>query len=446
MIFKLCLRFAVFFASVYFGALTLAAEADYDTLIQQSLQARNQGDFALAEERLMQARPLARDTNEVSYLLGMVLAFQERFIEAMSVIDEGLERYPDDIQLTLAKARVLTYQGIFSEATDIAQRVVELDSSNLEARNLLARTYVYQRRYSDAREAYATVLAVDPANLEALIGLFDTGIATGDQEAAQGWLEQAAVVAPAHIDVLARQQNLAPPIARPHLFSAGFSESTLDLPGLPDWYDRFAEYRYLFDSGSQAFIRSEHSHRFGDHNSLTEIGALIENHNFIPVEIAIAYTDDASFFPESRISLGTVFGLNSAADNFGATTMGVNVAQSKYVTGNVTNIGLDFTHYLLNANAWLTPSMRWLEDEDGDQDIGWSLGSHWQTTARLRIGYTYFNAPDTENGVTVQTSAHHVYFNYQINDSVGLRMDASSNDRENAYTRDTIGLSLQLRY
>ena len=64
---------------------TAHGQASYDQLIQQALQARNAGNFVTAESTLRQARSLAAESNEVDLLLGMTLAFQERYIEALEI-------------------------------------------------------------------------------------------------------------------------------------------------------------------------------------------------------------------------------------------------------------------------------------------------------------------------------------------------------------------------
>ncbi len=423
-----------------------AAEEDYDTLIQQSLQQRNSGDFETAEATLRQAYPLARETNEVAYLLGLVLAFQERFIDSMAVIDEGLERYPDDVQLTLAKARVLTYQGQYAEATEYAEQVTAMQPDNLEAGNLLARIYVYQRRYGNAREAYEDVLAVDAENLEAQIGLYDTEIAAGNDEEADAWLARAAANYPDHIDVLTRQERNLPPVTRPHLLVAGVGSSDFDLAGVQQWYDRFAEYRYTNDQGSQYYLRAEHAHRFGAHDTLNEVGALFLRRNGLPIQIAYGWTADNDFMPEQRLRASIGFDLLSSSENFGATTLDIGAQYASYGTGDVTGFSLGFTHYLLFANAWLTPGLGWIEDEDGDDSVNWSLGAHWQITGRLRLGYTYADAPETNNSITVSTLTNHVYGQYQLSDGFSLRLDLSRHERERSYTRESLGLSLQYRF
>jgi len=439
--------FSLFLSAIFFASASVqAAEAGYDELVQESLQARNAGDFSRAEALLLQARPLGRETNEIDYLLGMTLAFQERFIESMQTIDEALSRYPDDVLLRLARARVLSYQGIYDSSIAETELVLEADPNNLEARNLQARIYYYQRRYAQSITSFQQVLERDAGNLEALVGLHDAELARNNNGSATAWLAQAAEVAPGHIDVVTRQENRAAPVARPHLLTVGTGMSRFDRAGFSRWYDRFVEYRYLRNNGDQFFVLREHDHRFSLHDSLTQVGYRYERPGQLPLELVLSWNSDGEFLPERRIRIGTDFLLRGASDNFGATTLGIVAAQSRYNTGDVTQLGLNFSHYLLNSDAWITPGVGWVRDENGISDLSWTLGAHWQSTARLLLGYNYTYAPETENNSTALTKTHHLYARYQLNDSFALRVDGASSDRSISYERRNIAVSLQYRF
>jgi YaiO family outer membrane protein len=106
-------------------ALLLTAPAllaqDYDSLIREALELRNAGDLTGAEARLREAWPLAADKSEVAYLLGMVLAFQERYDEAQAMIDAALVDYPDNADLKEAQIRIRDFQAAnSSEASPTA--------------------------------------------------------------------------------------------------------------------------------------------------------------------------------------------------------------------------------------------------------------------------------------------------------------------------------------
>ena len=425
---------------------SLAAEATYDELIQQSLQARNAGDFTQAEALLFQARPLARETNEVDFLIGLTQAFQERFLEAMNTIDAALEIYPDDISLQLARARVLSYQGIYGTAIQQTDQILEADPANLDARNLRARIFFYQSRHAQARSDYETVLEYEPDNLEAVVGLYDVALARGDDKTVEQRLIQAQQIAPNHIDVRLREQRLNAPVQRPHRLSLSGGRSEFDRTGISRWYDRALDYRYVMSSGDELIVHGEHAHRFGAHDTLLELGYRWARAGSVPIEISYGETRDHDFLPRQRLRLGAEFNLFDASESLGATTLGVNLFHSTYQNGDVNRVSLDFTHYLLGVNAWLTPGLGMVRDEDGDQDLSWTLGAHWQTSSRLRLGYQYTDAPETENTITTLTRSHHVYGLFQLSDSIGLRVDYSESERQNSYTREGISVSLQLRF
>lgn len=421
----------------------IAAELDYDSLIQQAVEHRNAGEFVEAEELLRTAAGIPEETNEVDYLLAMVLAFQERFIESIELLDQSLERYPYDLQLILGRARVLSFQGIYDEAIAIATTVLDVLPENIEARNLLARVYYYQRRNQLAREAFLRVLETDPNNLEAMIGLYDVEMALGDEEEASSYLDRADGVEPGHVDIVTRRNRDVAPVTRRNEILAGYAVSDIDLQGFQRWYDRFLEYRFRLDSGNQVYLRGEHSHRFGFHDSLVEIGTLITRANGLAFDLAVAHTADNDFLPGNRIRIGTSFILHNASDNFGSSTLGLALTSSEYVTGDVQRLALNLTHYFLNFNGWITPGVAVVDNEFGEQTVGWTIGMNWQTNARLRMGYNYTDAPETENSITTETASNHIYAHYQLSDGFILRFDLSRIERKNSYTRESVAASLQ---
>lgn len=423
-----------------------AAEPSYDDLIQESMQLRNNGDFEQAEAALRAAIPLANETNDVAFLLAMVVAFQERFIESITILDAALQTYPDDIQLILGKARVLSYQGFYRESIDIADRALALNATNIDALALKARVYYYQRRYADARTQFNAVLALDTNNLEALIGLYDVELAASDESAAGAVLARAEIVSPAHIDVTTRRaQRALPQNSSAHILTATYGRSNLDLPGFQDWQTRNLEYRFRSESNHHVYLRSEHAHRFGLHDTLIELGGMLSGTNS-SVEFSIGQTPDGEILPERRIRLGGNILLMQASENFGSTILGAFVTQSRYGSGDVNWLKIDLTHYLLNVNAWLTPGMGIVKDEVGKKTVGWNIGAHWQASARLLVGYNYTDAPETELNVTTQTNAHHVYFRVNLSDATNVRLDLSHNKRQNSYTQEAVALSIQHQF
>mgnify|MGYP003700279521 CR=1 FL=1 len=425
---------------------TAHGQASYDQLIQQALQARNAGNFVTAESTLRQARSLAAESNEVDLLLGMTLAFQERYIEALEILDQAVNRYPDDTSLQLARARVMSYQGMFDQSIDMVSTVLAEDADNTEARLLRARVYYYQSRHSQAARDFQSVLDSDAENLEAVIGLYDVELAQGNDATADALLARAMTIAPEHIDVTTRQQRLIAPRQRPHLLTLIGTASDFDIDAIDHWYGRAVDYRYTTRSGDVVKLFAEHAHRFGRHDSLLELGYRRQRAGALPLEVAIAHTPDDDFLPRYRLRASTLFNIMDASESLGATTLAINFTQSRYQTGDVQGLKLDFSHYLLGINAWLTPGIGLVRDENEDRDISYSMGAHWQSSPRLRLGYNFTHAPETENSITVLTRSHHLYGSFDLSDSVTLRLDIASSQREASYRRDNLALSLQFRF
>ncbi len=420
--------------------------ADYDTLLQRALDQRNAGNFSDAEQNLRAARVLAVETSEIDFLLGMVLAFQEKFDESMDVLSKALARYPDDIQLQLAKARVLSYQGRHYESLSVMAAVLVRQPGNREAQMLAARVNFHARNLRQSQALYAQVLKTDPDNPEALLGLADVESALGNRDEALALLDQAHAINPDDPDIVSRRDALSPAPHQYHEINSGLLVSSFDSDGLQRWSDRFLEYRYRGGNGNQLFVRSEHLQRFGARDLLAEVGAVVFWGKANPLELAVAHGDDADFSPQKRVRLATSLPLIDNGDNWGTSLLDVGVQHAEYHTGTVRLLRLGITHYFSGFNGWFNGGLLRVEDENNNLSSGWTSGLHWQRTARIRIGYTYTDAPDTENNITTETRAHHLYTSYRFSDRLTLRLDGARNARENSYTRESLGVSLQVRF
>lgn len=440
--FKHKLITAVLLASI---AGTVVAQ-DYDTLIKQAMGQRDAGDLAAAEQTLRLAYPIPPDKTEVTYLLGMMIAFQERYAEALDMIDSGLKEHPDSIDLKMARARVLSYTGAYDEAGDIINEVLTQQPDNIEALDLVGRIALYQRRTTVAQDRFNRVLALDPNDLDALIGLYDSYADYGDDEAARPYLQRAITVAPEHIDVKRRQfPDQYNPQPRNQV-TAGFSRSRIDLRGLGEWNDRFIEYRHLEANGTQQFLRVEHDHRFGMHDTLYEAGVAFNQKSRLPLEVAMGFTPDDEFLPEfyGRVNASTP--LTDGSSNFGTVILTGGLQYSSYANGDTKRANLGLEYYLPNVDAWLTPNIGVVRDQSGKNTFSWGLGGNWQVGAYTRIGASYSDAPETENLITTDTTAKSLYIRQSLGSTLVLYVDFSELERESSYTRRMITATLQSRF
>lgn len=427
-------------------AATPAFAQDYDALIQQAVTQRNAGDMAAAEATLRQAYDIPADKTEVSYLLGMVLAFQQRYDEALDLIEQALEQNPGSTDLQLGRARVLSFQGLFREAADATDAVLEREPQNLEARNLAGRIALYQQRPGSARERFTEVLRQEPQDLEAMIGLYDSLYALGEREAAKEQLARTAALYPDHIDVLSRQNPAEYSTNPRHQVTVGGARSTLDRAGFADWNDRFIEYRHLQANNNQQYLRVEHDHRFGTHDTLVEAGLALNQSGATPLELAVGFTPNDEFLAEYFARISAAHVLVEGNESFGTLVLNGGYQHSSYANGGTHRVFGGLEYYLPGVDVWLTPSIGMVRDQNGTNTFAWTLGANWQVAGGTRVGINYSDAPETENLVTTDTTVWGAYLQQDLGSRVRLFLGYNRIDRDKAYVRESVDVALQTRF
>lgn len=428
------------------GAAPVLHAQDYDSLVRNALELRNSGDLAGAEARLREAWPLASDKSEVAYLLGMVLAFQQRFQEGQALITAALADHPGNLDLQLGQARILAFQGQHDDAASAVAALLQQHPGNTEAINLAGRIALYQSSPQRALDYFESVLAAEPDNLEALVGRHDAALALGEAAVAEAALQRAEAVAPQHVDVLTRRN---PDLATPglqHEASIGFGHSDISRSGFGRWNDRFVEYRHLHADRDQEYLRASHSQRFGRHDTQLEAGLLLNQDQAWPLELSAGFADSADFVADWFVRTGTRRLLKPSSDSWGALVFTPVYQYSSFDNGDTQRLLLGFEYYVPDSELWLAPSLGLVRDQDGIETFAWSLGAHWQASVRHRIGGSYSDAPETENLLTTDTKSYSAYWRFQLADAWALLLVATHVDRSPSYKRDEYNLVLQHRF
>lgn len=438
-------RFTSFGLFMLASTTSLLAQ-DYDSLIQQALRQRNDGNFSAAEQTLRSAQPLASDRSEVDLLLGMMLSFQQKFPEALAVIEQALARTPDNIELKLARARVLSYQGYYQDAATTAREVLTRQPKNIDALLLSGRIAYYQKRTVPAQLYFNQVLEQEPANLDALLGMYDTFVQSGKPDLAQPYLARAAQSAPDHIDVLARQKPEQYSIAPEHRISTGYSRSSLDILGAATWHDRFIEYRHLSANKNQQYLRLEHNKRFNRRDSMIEAGVLVNADSPHPVTLAFGYTPNDDFMPAYFARAETSTPLTDGSGDYGTLILNALYQYSSWRNGNTERMQAGLDWYLPNTDLWLSPAIGLVRDQYGDHTFAWSLGLHWQASGMTRVGASYSDAAETENLLTRNSTAVSLYWRQQLTASWVLYLTYTRLKLEGLYTRKEAAANLQYTF
>ncbi|HTQ99506.1 MAG TPA: YaiO family outer membrane beta-barrel protein [Candidatus Acidoferrum sp.] len=419
---------------------------DYDALIKRALQQRDAGNMAAAEQTLRQAQPLAADKAEVNYLLGMVLAFQQKYGESLALLDGELKLHPDNIDLRLGRARVLSFEGAYQDAMTTVEQVLRRQPDNLEALALAGRIAHYQKRPVAAQLYYSQVLEHDLDNLDALIGMYDSFLQEGKPDKAAPYLGMAAELAPNHIDVLTRQHPEQYSSQPHHQISVGYGQSSLDQPGLSDWHDRSFEYRHLSSDGNQQYVRVERNNRFDKNDTMIEAGLALNQHGKLPWEIAVGYTQSPDFMPRYFGRLGASTPLTNGSTDFGTVILTGLYQYSSYVNGKTERVQTGLEWYIPNTDLWLTPNIGMVRDQSGIETFAWNLGLHWQATGSARFGVTYTDSPETENLITRDSTSTSVYWRQDLGAAWLFYLTWTRIDLDTLYVRKAIDLNLQHQF
>jgi YaiO family outer membrane protein len=220
----------------------------------------------------------------------------------------------------------------------------------------------------------------------------------------------------------------------------------VDIAGVGDWNDRSLEYRHLQANGTQQYLRIEHDHRFGTHDTLYEAGVAFNQKSRLPLDIAVGFTPDDEFLPEYFARVNASTPLTDGSSDLGTVILTGGLQYSSFANGDTKRGSLGLEYYLPNVDVWLTPSVGMVRDQSGQNTFSWSLGGHWQVAAGTRIGGTYSDAPETENLLTTNTTNTSVYLRQDLTGTLVLFINFSELERESSYTRRMIAATLQSRF
>ncbi|MEY4642477.1 MAG: YaiO family outer rane beta-barrel protein [Pseudomonadota bacterium] len=325
---------------------------DYDTLIAQAVVERNAGNLHVAEDILRRAYELPPNKAEVSYLLGMVLAYQGLYTDALTLIDTALLSAPNDADLQLARVRILELRAV------------------------------------------------------PLIGSPDA-----DQ-----------------------------------FVTTGFSRNTIDQAEFAEWNDRNVEYRVIRKDGGQNYIRGEHNHRFSLHDTMIEGGMTLGAGSRLPLQVALGVTPEADFMPEYFARIETSKTLAESRDTYGTVAAYGSYQHSSFANGRTDRLMMGLEYYLPGVDAWLTPALGMVRDQDDESTVAWMLGAHWQVNGRARVGLYLSDGPATENLITVDTRAWAAYWQLDLSARWRLFLAYSSSERIDSYTRDAADMTLRYSF
>jgi len=103
---------------------------------------------------------------------GSILAFMDNKVEeankafdrAFQILNQSIEKKPDDVETLLSVAKTFRGMGKYDDAIESIDRVIELDSKNIDARFYKAEFLTLAGRYSEATDVYGETIEMIPAD------------------------------------------------------------------------------------------------------------------------------------------------------------------------------------------------------------------------------------------------------------------------------------------
>lgn len=111
--------------------------------------------------------------------------------QALRLVEDGLRRFPDDLDLELQLARVYVYKKQDREAIALLQSILQKEPSNRKAKIALAQIYGYHQNFQKSDAIYREVLAARPGDEPAELGLVRNLVIEGKTPAAKEELQAA---------------------------------------------------------------------------------------------------------------------------------------------------------------------------------------------------------------------------------------------------------------
>ena len=321
-------------------------------------------------------------------------------------------------------------------AIALLQPVLAADPDNTDARLQLGLALLALNRLDEAEQAFRAVLAAAPDYADARVGLARVAQRRGDAEGALAELDR---VDPAYPGAAVLREQLEQP-----RWSLDIDGSYSTLEGASaDWKGVAVRLRRQVSPSTAVAGRIEFARRFDMNDIFGEARIDRRLSEGASIYAALGGTPNADFLPQWQVALGGALRVRGGGN---ATVLTLDTRFAEYATGDVQAISPGVEQYLAQGRVWLTG--RWINlfDENGDHRSGYLARVDGLATDRLRLFAGYSNAPDTSEGVVIDTEAVFGGISFDLDDRTTLRISAAHEDRETGSDRTQFDLGLGLRF
>lgn len=354
----------------------------------------------------------------------------------------------------LSQAQALAGQNQFDAALALLSQEDRAAQNGYEHRFLRVRILSWKGDYGLADREFNRLLADYPANADVLLAYGNLDYYQQNFTAAEQKYLAALSVAPDYQEVrnalqTVRDARAAGRKARVYdwRIDASGGVSAFGQSDLQDWDEQtlrveYGRSRYAYHG------RVNRYSRFGENDIELEAGIASSNNQDWIWSAQVGVTPDADFRADwyGGVSLGRriktgengpVFVANLAYrfDDFG----------NDSPVGNIHNIQPELSAYFKNGVV-LTGRLIATVQTRNENQVGWLASGSVPISDKWQIRAGYANAPDTVNGVSIDTESVFGGFTYKVNEQLDLNFNASREDREDVFIRNSGNVGFTLKY
>jgi YaiO family outer membrane protein len=376
---------------------------------------------------------LAQDADEL-HRQGSQARRSGQFEQAVGKLREAARLRPDDADVQLELGLALTPLRKFDEAEQALRRTLALAPDYVDAKLGLARLSFFRGRFESARAGVKAVLASRPDDKDAasLLKQIDRAIAA---RASEKRSPRPATKRKAASDGSASTAN-APPAPRWRVDAdGGWSHLS---GGRQDWLELNGRLGHEVVAGTIVSGAAEVARRHGIVDSYFE-GRI--DHKAAPGLAGYAFvggTPNAHFRPELAVGGGVAARVLQQPGTFAATVVTVEGRYAEYVSGPVRTVSPGIEQYLFDGRVWITAKSINTIDERDRYRHGFLVRGDLMLRDDLRVFAGYADAPETSEGVTVETRSLFGGIVYDIDATTSVRFSAAYEQRPDLFNRGTV--------
>lgn len=344
------------------------------------------------------------------------LAAQQRYDEALTVIEQARKTTPNDSELLLAKARILAWKGDYAAAQAILTPLARAHPRDDDILLAQAALYGYEGKRDEAAASYRRILDRNPRYQDARDGLARLEKQATTREGFEWQLD------------------------------AGSEVSSFSRSSNSDWNQQFLRLNhYSADRTTVVHGQFTRYRQFDTTDQYYEAGV---THRFTPGlngYVLAGVTPHANFRPDSRLGAGGEVRLDTPGTSSPAWWATLEMQYDRYPTGDIALYAPALR--VEPAENWAVTARRILVDPETSKMLyGWLARLDGEVIHGLRFQAGYANAPEAVAGIAVDTKTYFGGIAVDLDDAHTLHLGYTRDDRQNSFIRNAIDASISYRF